>query len=420
MLGSGIQAVLGFTFWIIVTHLYSTEEVGLGSSLISATSLITFFALFGLNSTLMRFLPTARNKHSLVTTSFTLVAGAGAVIGLLYILLTPIIAPPVSFVVHRPLMLVAFVLLTAAAAVNQITDTVFIASRKSAMCALTDAVVGGSSKIVFCLIFAGAGAFGIYGASIGGFATAASASIYLIMATFGWRPTFKRIVPTLKPLLKFSGVNYAANAVELLPTLIVPLIVLDRLGARDAAYYSVAFQMSGLLYTAVYAVEAAFLAEGSQPGADWRAVRASSRRLAVKLFVPGAVVMALAAHWILLAFGAKYSQDGTTSLELLAVSVVPLAACNWAWTVLRLTNGFTGLLISNATYSVAICVFAWFLAPHGLTATAAAWVLGSAVAAIVGTVFSARASKEEPSRPRPEKHAARRPDRTRHSATFQR
>ena len=393
MLSSVIQAALGFTFWIIMARIYSTEDVGISSSLISATSLITYFSLFGLNSTLVRFLPTAGRKHSLVTVSLTLVACAGAVIGLAYILLTPVIAPPLAFVEHRPTLVLGFVLLTSVAAINQLTDSVFIAARKAHLCALSDAVIGGTSKIILGVILVSAGSYGLYSASVGGMAAAALASVFLIIITFGWRPSFKGTFRTIRPLLKFSGANYVANAVELLPTLVVPLIVLDRLGAPAAAYYSVAFQMSGLVYAAVYAMESAFMAEGAQAKADWRAIRARSRRLGIRVFVPGGALLVLIAHWILLAFGSNYSHYGTTSLQLLAASVIPLAACNWSWGVLRLTDRLVGLLVSNAAYSIAICGFAWFLASHGLTALTAAWPLGTTVAAVVAAFFVAGVSR---------------------------
>ena len=114
MLSSGIQAALGFIFWIVMARLFSTGDVGKASSLISATALIAYFSLFGLNSTLVRFLPTTHDKGPLITGAFILVACAGAAIGLGYILLTPIVAPRLAFVEHQPFLVMGFVLLTAA------------------------------------------------------------------------------------------------------------------------------------------------------------------------------------------------------------------------------------------------------------------------------------------------------------------
>ncbi len=400
MLSSGIQAALGFAFWIIMARLFSPGDVGTASSLISAIALIAYFALFGLNSTLVRFLPTAAERNALITSALALVAACGAAIGLIYILLTPILAPRLAFVAHEPVFAGGFALLAAASAVNLLTDSVFIASRKAAYCALTDGVVGGLSKIIAGIALVGTGAYGLFCASAGGFAAAALMSIVLMIAFMGWRPSLRQPVRTLRPLLKFSGANYLANALILLPTVVVPVIALDRLGPQSAAYYFVAFQMASLLYATIYATEQAFLAEGSHADANWREIRRRSRRLAIILFLPGCVVLALGAHWVLLAFGPAYSLHGTGSLELLAVAVIPIAACNWSWTVLRLASRLGPLVFSSAVYSAAICAAAWILAPHGLTALTVAWPIGSSLGAAVAAAATAVAVRKPPARHR--------------------
>src|SRR5450759_909702 len=87
ILSSGLQAALGFAFWIITARLFSTADVGRASSLISATTVISYLALLGLNSTLVRHLPTAPDRNALITAGLLLVAGCGAGIGLLYVCL---------------------------------------------------------------------------------------------------------------------------------------------------------------------------------------------------------------------------------------------------------------------------------------------------------------------------------------------
>jgi O-antigen/teichoic acid export membrane protein len=386
MFSFGIQAILGFVFWIVMARIYNPADVGRASSLISATNLIGYSSLFGLNSTLIRFLPSVRDRNSLITSALAMVAGTAAIIGLAYILLTPVIAPRLAFVEHNFALTVGFVVLAAAAAVNLLTDSVFIASRKANLCALTDGIVGGVTKIVFGVLFGGAGAYGLYCASVGGLAAAALVSVVLIVVILRWRPSFRNPIEALRPVLKFSGANYVANSFILLPNVMVPLIALDRLGAQESGYYFVAYQMASLLFNAVYAVEQSFMAEGSKPGADWRAIRRSSRRLATLLFVPGCAVLLLTANWILLAFGAKYRAHSVASLDLLAVTVIPLAVCNWSWTVLRLLGRLRVLVLSTAVYACAICGSAWILAPHGLAALTVGWPIGCALAAVVATV----------------------------------
>ena len=94
ILSSGLQAALGFTFWIIAARFFTTADVGRASSLIAATSVIAPVALLGLNSTFVRYLPTAPDRDVLITVGLLLVAGCGAGIGLLYVLVTPVPRAP--------------------------------------------------------------------------------------------------------------------------------------------------------------------------------------------------------------------------------------------------------------------------------------------------------------------------------------
>jgi O-antigen/teichoic acid export membrane protein len=388
ILNSGMQAALGFAFWIIAARLFSTADVGRASSLISATTVIAFLALLGLNSTLVRHLPTAPDRDALMTAGVLLVAGCGAAIGLLYVLLIPFLAPRLAFVQHQPVLAAGFVLMTAAGAINLITDSVFIATRKAGYLAVTDGGVGGITKVISVAALSGTGAYGLFFASAGGFATAALVSLILMTTALRWRPSPRKPLLTLKPLLRFSGANYAGNVLSLLPPLVVPLIVLDRLGASAAAYYFVAFQVATLLYSAAYAVEQTFLAEGSHAEVDWPDLLRRSLRVLMALCLPACLVLIVIAHWVMLVFGTRYSQYGTTSLILLAVAAIPMAASNCLWTVLRLLGRLRALVVSGGSYAVAICGLSWFLAPHGLTALTAAWPIGCLLSAVVAAVPS--------------------------------
>lgn len=389
MFSSALQAMLGFVFWVVVARLFSAEDVGQASSLISATTVIGYLALLGLNSTLVRYLPTAANRDELITAGLVVVASGGAGLGALYVLATPLIAPRLAFIAHHGVLGLGFVLLTACASVNLLTDSVFIGSRQAGYCALTDGAVGGSTKVLVAFGLAGTGAYGVFSASAGGYAMSALVSVILILTLLRWRPVPVNPLRTLRPVLRFSGANYVANILNLLPVLIVPLIVLDRLGARPAAYYFVAFQIATLLYSAAYSVGQSFLAEGSHAGVDRRALRRRSRRTLIALYLPGVLVVILAAHWVLLVFGARYSQFGAASLIMLAIAAIPIAACNWSWTVLRLAGHLTAIVLSSLVYTVGICGLAWALAPRGLTELAAAWPIGALLAAAIATTSAA-------------------------------
>ena len=54
---SAVVGFLGFMFWVVAARLYTAEDVGLGSALISAALLLSFLARFGLGFGVIRFLP---------------------------------------------------------------------------------------------------------------------------------------------------------------------------------------------------------------------------------------------------------------------------------------------------------------------------------------------------------------------------
>jgi O-antigen/teichoic acid export membrane protein len=404
MVNSGLQAGLGFAFWIITARLFSTQSVGEASSLISATNLIAFLGLLGMNTTFVRYLPIADNRNQLITAGVFVVGASSAGVALIYVLLMPLISRPISFVTHSLPLAAAFILLTAGAGVNLITDSVFIAAGKSQYNALVDGVIGGGIKVVLVFFLISAGSYGIFGAATGGYLAAAAASLILMARVLKWRPQFGKFVQALKPVLSFSGTNYASSILNLLPNLIVPLIVLDRIGTSAEAYYYVSFQLATLLYQAVFSVEQSFLSEGAGLDGLNRAVLMRSIRILLGLCIPAFTLVILFGHQLLSAFGPAYARNTGSTLIPLAAAVFPIAANNWFTTVLRLvTNKLRPLVWGNAVCAVVIIGLAWVLAPHGLVAVATAWPIGVAAGtAIVGVpaVTALRRSlATQPSRP---------------------
>jgi O-antigen/teichoic acid export membrane protein len=376
LLSTALQAILGFAFWVLAARLFTAPEVGRATSLISATTLIGFIALFGLNSTIVRFLPTSQHKNVIITVALALVGSVGMLVAIGYVFALPLIAPQLRFLGQNAFFAIGFVLLAGASAVNLLTDSIFIASRRTGINAFVDGGVGGAAKLVLIGLLASSGTYGLFCASVGGFAAAALASLVLIWTQLHFRPKFKGAMAALRPMLRFSGANYMGNVFNLVPTLVVTLIVLDRLGAYDAGYYYVAFQFANLLYSCAYAVEQNFLAEGAHGEEELLALMRRAGKVLVSLAVPAAIGGALFAHWILLIFGNEYARHGSDALVLMALATIPIAAQNWFVTVLRLSGQLVAITICNASYAVAICALAWFLAPRGLTMIGAAWLIG--------------------------------------------
>ena len=385
---TGLMAGSGFLFWIVTTHLFSTSDVGVGSALISAASLIALLALLGLNMGVSRFLPTARNRDALISSGLALVAAAGFLGAIVYILLTPLIAPALEFVSKNLLLTIGFAGATAAIAVNTLTDNIFIALRKAKYTVLVDGVIGGLGKVALAFAVAGAGAYGLFLASSIALALASAASLLLIFIAMRIRVDFRAPVRALKPLLRFSAANYLASIINLLVSLANSLILLDRLGATQTGYYFVVLQMTQIVYTAGNALEQTFLTEGSQQGADIPKLKRRALRLLALFFVVSATFMIVIGRWLLLAFGhgGAYYHHGYTILIILVLAAGPLSVSTWFQTILRLEGKLRAIVWVTSTWAVLTCVGTWFGSSFGLTGAACGWVGASLVGLLISGV----------------------------------
>ena len=97
MASTAVMAVLGFFFWIINARLYTAEQVGIGTTLISLMTLITSFSTMGLKNGLIRYLPTSNIKNKMINTSFTIVALMSILISVIYLVFLKIFSPKLLF-----------------------------------------------------------------------------------------------------------------------------------------------------------------------------------------------------------------------------------------------------------------------------------------------------------------------------------
>ena len=57
ILNSAIMALLGFFFWTIAARNFSSYDVGLATTVISAINLIMLFSMLGFNISFLKYLP---------------------------------------------------------------------------------------------------------------------------------------------------------------------------------------------------------------------------------------------------------------------------------------------------------------------------------------------------------------------------
>jgi len=387
VLATFTQGTLGFVFWLLCAHLYSTSEIGVGTTLITATYMISFFALLGFNNSFVRFLPTSTDRSGEINSGVLIVFLTATALASVYVGLLPVVAPRLDFVDSSVFYFVAFVILNAFAAVNLVTDAVFIACRSAKFNFVIDGLLMGSTKLIVPGLLIAVGAFGIF-LSYGIAACAgATVSLVLMVRYLNYRPAFQIRPSAVRKVMAFSAANYLANIFDLLPVLVLPLMIIDRLGTANAGYYFIAFQIANLLFAVGYAVSQSLNAEGSYGDQALSTLVRRIGLLAAFTILPAAAVVALGSKLILGVFGGSYSHHAQGALIFFALAAPLVVVLGINTALLRITKQTLGLVLGNLTYAVVIIGLAFLWVDRGITWIGLAWLLGTVAACVVSGVF---------------------------------
>jgi O-antigen/teichoic acid export membrane protein len=383
---TGTMTLLGFGFSVVVARAFTPEQVGAGTSLISATSLIAYLSLFGLNGTIVRFIANSKNPDALITQSFLVVAGLGLFISGVYVMLVPYYAPALSFVRDNPLCAAGFLLAGVLSGINLLTDSVFIGARKPEYNLFVDGFMQGVTKLVLPTALIGLGAYGIFAAVGGGYVVAVVVSILCMRRVLGFRFDFRRQAAITKAQLSYSVSSYISSAIGIAPIMALPVIALHTLGSAEAGYFFLTFQIANTLCGLSYAICEALFAEGSFDQPRLASLLKRSALLLTMLEVPAVIVVAVGGRLILSLLGAKYGTHGQHLLQILALGAIAVALNQWTSSLLMLMGLMRSLIASNVVHGLLTIGLAQLWGTRGLEWFGWAWLIGNAASGFYAVV----------------------------------
>ena len=387
MASAGLTAGIGFIFWAIVAHLFSTREIGLATTLLSAISLISFLALFGLSGTLVRFPAQAEARDRQVSISLAVVAAASAMIATGYVLCVNEVSPDLAFVGRSTTDSVLLVAICVCAALNLLTDAVFIGARIPEYNTLVDGIIQSLTKVAMPAVLVSVGTMGIVTASGIGYAVAVAASLLFMRKRLGFRFSFRVGGTRLRETVGYSATSYLSALINLLPQLVLPMIVLSRLGPEQSAYFYLATQIAALLSAGSYAIGDALFSEGSHDPDKLGELLKRSAKIMTAVMLPGVAVVIAVRAPLLSIFGAAYSAHAQGLLAALAVGSLAVAFHTWASSALRITGRMRPLLGSNVAFLIATIGLAVTMSGRGLIWVGWAWALGNLASGLFAAAF---------------------------------
>ena len=394
MISSAASSLLGFIFWIIAARLYSTEQVGLASAVIAAVGLVAMFATLGMDMGLLRFLSRAENPTVMINTVFTIGIITSVIVTFVFVAGLGLWSPALVFIRHNSAYLIAFFIVCIVNQMNSLLSPALIANRRASFIA-AGSLISNLLKLPLVILLAGflqfSGIFTAWGSSL-------VVSFLIGMFWFlpkvqpGYRPFFSVSKQVVKATMGFSFANYLATFFWSAPGIILPLMVVNLLGAEANAYFYIAWTIGTILTFIAGAVTTSLFAEGSNDertlGTNiWRSVKMS-----FIITIPLSILVMALAPLLLRLFGKSYAGNGTSLLRIITLSSIPTVINITYISIKRVEKNLKALVIFTGIQGIAGLLFAYLLMhPMGLNGIGIAWLSVQYALAIFVGMRSSRA-----------------------------
>ena len=385
MLNTTVMALCGFFFWMVVARFYTEAEVGFSSAIISAISLIAMISLVGLNTSLIRFLPHGDKPQQLINSCYSLSSLISLVVAAIFIAGLSFWSPALVFIKQNAVFIAAFIIFALLWTLSSLVDSTFIARRRAGFVLFKNTIYSVLKiplPILFVLFFR---TFGIVASW--GIATAVAVAVALLLFLPKVQNDYKP-VPTvklglIKDMWRYSAGNYLTNLLSASPGFILPLMVINLLGAEQNAYFYIAWMIASLLSAIPGAISQSLFAEGSHFEDKLRENVIKSLKFTFLLLVPAVIILILVGKWLLLAFGTGYSSNALKLLWILSLSSLPLAINHLYTSILRVEGRIKELIAIWGFIALSVLLASYLIMPAtGIVSIGYAWLGARAIVAI--------------------------------------
>ncbi len=312
MLSRVFNVACGFVFWILAAKFYSVEDVGLATALISSLGLVILFSRFGFDFSLIRFFH-VNDKSRVLNTCLVITTVSSLIVGVIYLLGINFFAGGLSFM-QNPDYAAVFLLFAIMNSIVSITGNALTAMRKADHFFYQNVFLASRIPILIPLAFLGS--FGIFGSV--GLAFLLSAVFTILLLRKFVRFDFKIDNKFINESLRFSSGNYISSVLQTVPTMIMPILILNLLGEAEAAKYYIAFAIGNLVLIVPDALSTSLFVEGSHG----ESLRKSVIKAGVAIYaflIPAVILIYFFGDFLLGLVGKDYA-EASQLLRLLALS----------------------------------------------------------------------------------------------------
>ncbi len=380
-----LSAALGFFFWFIAARLYSPSDVGIASTLISAMVMLGILSGTGFRIGLMRFMPGAVSGARMLNTCISVVVVVSSLLAGLFLALRDAISPALAEALESPLVATGFIIFAVSFSVSLLIEGAFIAGRMAKYVLLKN-VLANLVKIPLPVFLIPLGAGGIFA----GWGVATTMMLLVALLVFmprvvgGYHPMPALDRRILGEMVRFSAGNHISGVLSAAPSLLMPVLITNRLSPEMAAYFYVSWMITNLLYMVPIGTSYSLLAEASADTKRTSHKVLKALRFMFAITLPGALAVVLLADHLLMLFGSSYTAEAGTLLRVLALSSIPMVLIRTYIALRNVQKRVSRVVGVNAFLAAGIISTAYLLMPVlGLSGVGLAWLITNSVAMVV-------------------------------------
>jgi len=384
-----ITSGLGIIYWALAARLYPPEVLGVNSAVISAMMFISNISQFGMVNFLIRFIPRAgRSTLRIIAYPYLISLATSVVIASIFVAGASIWSSELADIFSMPVIPTWFAATTAMWCIFALQDGVLIGLRKAIWVPVENLVYALAKIGLLFFLMETASGFGIFAAW-----SFPLLPVILVVNLF----VFLILVPkhaeetkvdtedhALSRIIKFVSGDYLSMIVWSVTVNLMPVIVLEKAGPVENAYFYLPWMITYSLYMVSNYLGMSLTAEAAKD--PHRLIEYLKRSLAQAgiLLLPVILVIVMEAPYILLLFGKSYAAEGVTLLRILAVSAIPYATTSFFISIARVRREVWKI----ALYLSLLCILAlaltfMLLTQYGLPGVGTAWLVSQSAIALV-------------------------------------
>ncbi|MEY3080787.1 MAG: hypothetical protein RJA94_772 [Pseudomonadota bacterium] len=390
---AGLTSGLGLVFWVVATHFYSAEQIGVSAALISALLTLGNVSQLNMGNMLNRYLPLVGGQAGqLIVTSYLVTTGVAALASAAFLLGIGDFVKDFSFLHSSGWVMATFVVSAMCWTIFAMQDSVLVGLRQSTVVTLENGIYA-VVKLLLLPVLAtllpalGTGVFVAWILPLPMIVVAVNLVIFLKLLPLHRASITRQQTVSYRSLAKFLGWDYIGTLAMMTAIGAAPFLVLHYCGIEAIATYHLSWTICYPLYLISRSMSMSLLTEAAPDSSRVRQLAISAVVHSTLPLTLGVVFVFLFAPWIMLLFGRAYVETGVPLLRVLVVSTVPWGFVTIYLSMMRARSQTLSVAtIQVATMIVLLGLGALLLKSIGIVGIGYAW-LAAHLTVVAGIVL---------------------------------